>query len=110
MQSPNFSIFDKSYESFIPESIPIIMEPLKGDQFWPKQNKSPNKLKIFFSKKFKTLKHKVFHKYRKGKESVAIKEIMTSKIIYHTTFSTDEDKSEIDEIDEILDIYLSCQE
>ncbi|CAI2179057.1 10482_t:CDS:1 [Funneliformis geosporum] len=96
---PNFSIFDKS---FIPEPIPnnsIDMEKLKGDQFWPIQNKSYNKLKKIFSKTFKSFKHKVFYKNHKRNETTATKEIMTSK-----------DMFEFDEIDKILDIYLSFQD
>ncbi|CAI2165720.1 8297_t:CDS:1 [Funneliformis geosporum] len=104
---PNFSIFDKRYKIFVSEPISIDIEQLKGDQFWPKQNRSRNKLKKIFSKAFKTLKSKVFHKNRKGKESAAINEKMTSKIIYHYTSSIYEDISEFDEIDVILDFYLS---
>ncbi len=104
---PNFSIFDKK---FIPEFVnpikfsqPIDMEPLYGNQFWPKQHKSPNKLKKIISKAFKSLKRKVFHKNRKGKDE----ETMISKGSYHKTSSNDEI---MDEIDKIFDVYSSLSD
>src|SRR6266498_5348484 len=99
--NPNFSIFDKR---FIPEFInpnelsrPIDLEPLSGNQFWPKQHKTPNTLKKIISKAFKSFK--IFHKNHKEKR---VKETMISKVTYHKTFSIDES---IDEIDENFDIY-----
>ncbi|CAI2174761.1 14985_t:CDS:1 [Funneliformis geosporum] len=101
---PNFSIFDKKFVIPNEYSRSIDMKPIEGDQFWPKQHKSSNKLKKFISKAFKSLKRKVF---RKPKEIAVVKEIMVSEI---TSFSTDEDIMEIDEIYEIIDIYSSFPE
>ncbi|CAI2184224.1 5403_t:CDS:1 [Funneliformis geosporum] len=98
---PNFSIFDKKFVVPNEYSRSIDMKPLEGDQYWPKQHKSPNKLKTIISKTFKSLKRKVF---RKPKKVAVIKETMVSEI---TSFSTDEDIIEIDEIDDIIDIYSS---
>ena len=101
--NPNFSIFDKK---FIPQFVnpnelsqSIDMEPLSGNQFWPKQHKSSNKLKIIISKAFKSIKRKIFHKNHKGKK---VEKTMASKITYHETSSIDES---MDEIDETFDIY-----
>ncbi|CAI2172850.1 9402_t:CDS:1 [Funneliformis geosporum] len=103
---PNFSIFDKKFVPVIPNesSRSIDMGPLEGDQFWPKQHKSSNKLKKIISKTFKSIKRKVF---RKQKDIAMIEETMVSET---TSFSTDEDIIEIDEIDEIIDIYSSFPE
>ncbi|CAI2167666.1 8201_t:CDS:1 [Funneliformis geosporum] len=101
---PNFSVFDKKFVIPNGYSRSVDMKPLEGDQFWPKQHKSSNKLKKIISKTFKSLKRKVF---RKPKEIAVVKEIMVSEI---TSFSTDEDIIEIDEIDEIIDIYSSFPE
>ncbi|CAG8685867.1 13701_t:CDS:1 [Funneliformis mosseae] len=96
---PNYTIFNKR---FIPEfisdenSLPIDLEPLEGDQFWPNQRKPPNMLNKRISKKFKSLKSKVFHKNRKGKNITMDK---NTNII-----STDEGTTEID------DIYSSFQD
>ncbi|CAG8567327.1 10502_t:CDS:1, partial [Funneliformis mosseae] len=99
---PNFSIFDKKFVPVCTQSID--MEPLEGDQFWPTQHKSPNKLKKIISKTFKSLKRKVLRKPRKVS---LIKETMVSEI---TSFTTYENIIEIDEIVEIIDIYLSIPE
>ncbi|CAG8706735.1 10971_t:CDS:1 [Funneliformis mosseae] len=104
---PKFSIFNKKFVNDVPNVCFFDMDPLEGDQFWPKQHKSPNKLKKIISKTFKSLKRKVF---RKPKEIPVIKETMVSEI---TSFSTDDDIIEIDEIDvidEIIDIYSSIPE
>ncbi|CAG8754368.1 14141_t:CDS:1, partial [Funneliformis mosseae] len=82
----------------------IDMEPLEGDQFWPKQHKSPNKLKKIISKTFKSLERKVL---RKPKEITVTKETMVSEV---SSFSNDENIIEIDEIDELIDIYSSIPE
>ncbi|CAG8679049.1 14116_t:CDS:1 [Funneliformis mosseae] len=105
----NFSIFDKKFISVVPNecSHSIDMEPLDGDQFWPKKHKSPNKLKKIISKTFKSLKRKIL---RKPSKVAVTKETMVSEI---TSFSTDDviiEIDEIDDIDEIIDIYSSIPE
>src|SRR6266542_1601840 len=101
--NPNFSIFDKKFSpQFVnPNELSqsIDMEPLSGNQFWPKQHKSSNKLKKIISKAFKSIKRKIFHKNHKGKK---VEKTMASKITYHETSSIDES---MDEIDETFDIY-----
>ncbi|CAI2188212.1 5390_t:CDS:1 [Funneliformis geosporum] len=96
----NFSIFDKKFVPVISDRL-LNMEPLEGDQFWPIQHKSSNKLKKIVSKSLKSFKRKIF---RKQKEIAAVKENNSSDI---TSFTSDEDIIEIDEIDEIIDIYSS---
>ena len=61
---------------------------LKGRQFWPNQHKSHNKINKFISKSFKSLKHKLTRKNRKGKNATAAEEVLISKIIYRS-FSTE---------------------
>ena len=68
----NFSIFDKK---FIPEFIITqndhshpaeISQKLDGNEFWPKQYKSHNKIKKLFSKSPKILKRKFARKFAKA--------------------------------------------
>src|ERR1044071_8590542 len=106
---PNFSIFNKK---FIPEFVtpkePIDLEWSDGDQFWPKQYNSPNRVKKFISKSIKYLKHKFTQKGRKGKNAVAIKDAMISKITYRTASSTEKSIIEIDDIN--INSSLSIQD
>lgn len=98
----NFSIFDKK---FIPEFITQnehshtavdIGQKLDGNEFWPKQYKSPNKVKKFFSKSLKILKCKFTCKNCESENTAVIaEETMVSKIAYHTKSSTDKSIAEI---------------
>jgi hypothetical protein len=80
----NFSIFDKK---FIPEFItqnehshPVeIIQKLDGNQFWPKQYKSPNKVKRFLSKSIKFLKRKFTRKICENKNTVIAEETIILK-------------------------------
>jgi hypothetical protein len=73
----NFSIFDKK---FIPEFITQnehshlveIIQELDGDEFWPNQYKSPNKVKKYLSKSIKFLKRKFTLKSYESKNTVIV--------------------------------------
>ncbi|CAB4392657.1 hypothetical protein RhiirA1_464856 [Rhizophagus irregularis] len=96
----NFSIFDKK---FIPEFITQnehshtvdIGQKLDGNEFWPKQYKSPNKVKKVFSKSLKILKRKFTCKICESKNTVIAEESMISKIAYRKKTSTDKSIAEI---------------
>src|ERR1043165_5125664 len=94
---PNFSISDKKYVPvFFGPKEPIDTEPLTGEQFWPKQKKSKNKLKKAISKVFKSIKRKIFHKSNKVRDA-DVKETIASTGVAHDTPSIDESTNEIDE-------------
>ncbi|GBB89294.1 hypothetical protein RclHR1_00160010 [Rhizophagus clarus] len=102
----NFSIFDKKFTpEFITQnehSCPIdICKKLDGNEFWPKQYKSPNKVKRFFSKSLGLLKRKFARKICESRDAVIAEETMISKIDCHTKTSTDKS---IFEIHEVFDI------
>src|SRR5579863_4427444 len=92
----NFSIFDKKFTTeFVTQnehSRPVDIEQLDGNEFWPKQHKSPNRIKKFFSNSLKFLKRKFTRKICEAEET------MISKIDYRTKFSTDKNIVEINEI------------
>src|SRR3954453_18912317 len=99
----NFSIFDKK---FIPEFItqdehshPVdIGQKLDGYEFWPKQYRSPNRAKKFFSKSLKFLKRNFARKICESKDKVIPKKTMISNIAYRTKTSTDKSIIEINDL------------
>ncbi len=83
--NPNFSIFDKS----------IDMEQLDGNQFWPKERKSPYKFKKIISKVLKSLRHKVFQKNRKEKSNL-VESVASPSLIENNVEPTENDSNALE--------------